>query len=183
MQCQNPSINVNRMSCIFHFHRILRAKSLYGTRQGKMKTGSSFWRNPFLPAHRVSNLKDEIRLMQSIADRPATLRGGKIESIRQGTAPVGAALKSSQTVSYPQNAANIPGVTVSIPAAGVDDHLRALEVALAIEQAQDDQAVIGNDVTVAAIFVITIGSGEFRTRGIPILLVSSMPIRSEEHTS
>src|SRR5262245_49667617 len=121
-----------------------------------MKTCPSFWPNPFLSANGIGSLEDEICLAQRIADRPAAIRRGKVESIRHRTAPIGTALKGGQSVAHTQDTANVASVTVGVPSAGVDDRLCTLKVALTIEQAQDDQAMIRNDVAVAAIFIIAI---------------------------
>src|SRR5688572_27266545 len=164
-----------RMSCVFHFQVIRGAKSLHRTGQGKMETRPAFWRNPFLPANGVGNLKNIISLTQSITDRPAAIRRWKIEPISHRTAPIGTTIKSSQSVAHTQNTANISGVAIGIPATSVDDGLRAVEIALAVEQAENNQAVIWNDVAVAGIFVVAVMDGEFCTRGIPIMAVSGMP--------
>src|SRR5688572_7734690 len=135
MHCQNSLTWPGRMRCVFHFQMILSAKSMYRTRQGKMEPRTTFWSRPFLAANGVGNLNDEIRLTKRITDRPSAIRSWKIESISHRTAPIWSTLKGSQSVAHAQNTANVARVTVSVPATGVDDSLRAVEVTLAVEQA------------------------------------------------
>src|SRR5688500_2423605 len=124
-----------------------------------------FWRNPFFPANGVGCLKNKICLTKSITDCPAAIRRWKIELIRHRAAPIGTALKSSQSVAPTHNTASVAGVTVGVPAAGVDDGLCALEVALAVEQTEENQAVIWDDMAVAPVFVVAVMSGEFCAGG------------------
>src|SRR5690349_17614907 len=156
------------MRCIFYFVLILRTESLHRTRQGKMKSCSAFWGKPFFAAKSIGVLKDEICLAQGIADRPTSIRTRKIKLICNRTAPIQITFESSQAVTHSENAANIAGVTVGVPPRSVDNCLSAVELSLAIQQAQDDQAMIRNDVTVAAIFIVAIMSGEFCSGCVPI---------------
>src|SRR5687768_3433055 len=102
-----------------------------------METCFSFWGNPFRPANRVSNLKNEIRLTKGITNRSASIRRWKIELISHRTAPIGTTFKSSQSVAHTQNTSNIAGITVGVPPGGIDDSLCAVEVSLAVEQAEN----------------------------------------------
>src|ERR1041385_7705970 len=121
------------MRCIFYFMLILRTESLHRTGQGKMKSCSLFWGSPFFAAKSMGGLKDEICLAQGIADRPTAIRTGKIKLICNRTAPIQITFESSQAVTHAKNAANIAGVTVRVPSRSVDNHLGAVELALAIQ--------------------------------------------------
>ena len=78
--------------------------------------------------------------------------------MRSATGPrkSGPVSDAGQAVLNAQQAAHVARVAVGVPAAGVDDHERLLEVAVAVEQGVDDQPVVGHHVTVAAILVIAV---------------------------
>ena len=123
----------------------------------------------------MCHLEDEIRFPKRIADRPSAIGCRKIKLIRHRTAPIEIALKSSQSVAYPKNTAHVASIAIGVPATGVDDGLCKVEVALAVEQAENHQAVIWNDMAVAAILVIAVLRGEFCTGSVPILTIRGMP--------
>src|SRR5687768_4746852 len=101
--------------------RVPRAKSLYGARQGKMETCSMFRRKPLFSANGISHLHDKVRLTESVTDCPAAIRAGEIELIGNRTAPVGTTLKGRQPITHSYDTTDIPGITVRVPAACVDD--------------------------------------------------------------
>jgi hypothetical protein len=164
------------MRSVFHLEILLRTKSLHGTGQGKMETCPTFWRNPTLSVNGISSLEDGIRLTKGVADRPSAICSWKIKLIRHRTAPIRTTFKRSQPIAHTQNTSDVSGVAVRVPATGVDDGLGALKVALTIEQTEDDQAVIGNDVAVSAIFVVAVLLGQFCARRVPIPALPGMPI-------
>src|SRR5689334_842486 len=75
-----------------------------------------------------------------------------------------------------QNTADIARITVGIPAAGVDDFLCKVEITLAVEQAENYQAVIGYDVAVSAISVVAIPLSELCARRVPIPAIHGVPV-------
>src|SRR5215217_8927230 len=163
------------MRCVFYFHLFLRTKALHRTRQGEMKTRPTFRRNPMPPMNGVCSCEKEIALTQSIADRATAIRRRKIEPIRHRTPPIGTTFERDQPISYTQNTTNVARVTVGVPAAGVDDGLCTMEVALAVEQPEQDQTMIRDNVAVASIFIVPIMACQFCATRVPILAIHRMP--------
>ena len=76
-----------------------------------------------------------------VGNRPAPVRSG------------GQTIKAEHDA---EQAPDIPCVAIGIPARGVDDDLRAMEVVGCIEHSHDHQRMVWHDMTIARVFVIAI---------------------------
>ncbi len=112
------------------------------------------------PLQRPSGVDDANRFGDRVGDGAASVGSREIHPVRHRSTPVIAALKRGEPVPDPEQAADIGGVAVGIPAAGVDDHLAAVEVAIAVEQRVDDEGVVRHHVAGAAPFVVAIFRGD-----------------------
>src|SRR5512139_3247325 len=105
-----------------------------------METSATLGGSPGLPAQGIRRFQDEIRLAQGVADCPAAICSWEIKPVGNRAAPIGSAIKSGQSIAHAQDAADISGIAVSVPAAGVDDGLPQAEISPAVKQAQDHQS-------------------------------------------
>ena len=104
-------------------------------------------------ASRVDQLQ---ALINSVRDGAAAISRGDVQAVGHGPAEIRTAGQARQPVLDAHQAADIARVAIGIPAAGIDDHQRTLEVVIAIKHREDHQAVIGHHVAVAAINVVAI---------------------------
>ena len=90
----------------------------------------------------------------------AAVGRGQQHAVRDRSAPVGTALlDAGQAVLDAQQAADVAGVAVGVPTAGVDDHQTLLEIVVPVQQRVDDEGVVGHHVAIAAILVVPVLSG------------------------
>ena len=91
--------------------------------------------------------------------------------MRSATGPrqSGPPSKRGQAVRDAEQAADVAGVAVGVPAGGVDDHQRLLEIAVAVQQGVDDQRVVGHHVAVAAVLVVAVVGGDPLPRLAPVV--------------
>jgi len=91
------------------------------------------------------------------------------------------AVKAATPLRIPEEATEIPGVAISVPAAGVHDHHRAVPVAVAVEQRKDDQAVVGDDVAAPAVAVVAVVTVEEVAGGPPVRLFNTPTTDAGDH--
>src|SRR5690606_31572800 len=72
----------------------------------------------------------------------------------------------------PEEATAVARVAVRIPAARVDDTEGFEEVVLAVEEAEDDQAVVGHHVAVAGVVIVPVLRRQKLPRPAPITCLS-----------
>ena len=137
-----------------------------------MELGAAFRRQRLLAGKAASHVDDVHRFAGAVADRPAAVGRRQVDAVGHRTAPVESLLETcldpGQPLLDPQETADVARVAVGVPAAGVDDLERLGEVALAVEQRQDDQAVVGDHVAVAAVLVVAVALGEPFPVGAPV---------------
>src|SRR3990172_8653409 len=110
-----------------------------------MEARAGFGRNARLAGQGPPNIGYANGFRGGVADRPPPVDRRQIEAVGDRPAPVGSGLDSLEAILDPEQTAQIAGVAVRVPAAGVDDRERLPEVILAVKQPEVDEAVIGDD--------------------------------------
>ena len=148
-----------------------------------METGTLFGGKRCRTGQRPPNVDHIDRLGHRIADRPPAIGGGQIEPIGDGAAKIGSSGQPGQSILDAEQTAHIAGVTIGIPATGIDDHQRFLKVIIAVQQGMDNQRVVRHHMTVTTILVIAIVGGDLFPRfapirlfGVPVAHVTNQPI-------
>ena len=153
-------LNVADGDHIAGFDRVLVHETLHGAGQVEVIKGAVFGRDRRLPAQRASRIDQADALGDGVGDRIAAIGRGNIHAVGDGPAIIGPGSQTGQPVLDAHQAADIARVAIGIPAAGIDDHERALEVVIAVEHGENHQTVVGHHVAIAAINVIAIAFGQ-----------------------
>ena len=124
--------------------------------QGEVETGTALGADRLLTGQVAADVDDAIRFRNRVGDASPAIGRREVEPVRHRAAPVGSHIQARQAVLDAEQAAQVPGVAVGVPARGVHDPEGLLEIVVAVEQREDDQAVIGNHVAVAAVDVIAV---------------------------
>src|SRR5262249_25947106 len=117
----------------------------------EVEAGAVLWGDGRLVGEGAAGVDDVEGLDRGVGDGAAAVGGGEVEAVGDRAAPVVVAGEGAETVFDAEEAADVAGVAVGVPAGGVDDHQRCAEVVLAVEEGVDDEGVVGDHVAVAAV--------------------------------
>ena len=116
------------------------------------------------PGQAVTEGRQAVRHPGGVGDHPAGVGARQVEAVRHRRAP--AVADRRQAAAHPQQAAHRAGVAIGVPAGGVGDQQRPVEVAGAGQERQDDQRVVGHHVAVAAVAVVAVALAD-AAEGVP----------------
>ena len=158
-------------------------KALHGAGQVEVEARPTLGRERGFAGQFAPQVGDEHTLLDAVGDRPAAVGGGQVEAVGHRAAPVGPGVDAGQAVVNAHEAADVARVAVGVPAGGVDDHQRFLEVVVAVEQPEEDQGVVGDHVAVAAVVVVAVafrdlvaGLAPVGVLGVPLAQVADQAV-------
>ena len=116
----------------------------------------------------------------------AAVGARQVTDVGHGTAPVGAALEPVEAATDTEQAAEVAGVAVGVPTGGVDDLEGLSEVAAAVQECVDDEAVVRDHVAVAAVTVVAVfaldGGERLAPRAVFRVPLADIADHAVEHT-
>ena len=153
----------------------MAGEALHGARKREVVASAALGRIEGAIGQRVAHAGDARGLGDGIADAAAGIGAWQIADVRNRPAPIGTGVDAGQAVLDAEQAAEIAGVAVGVPAGGVDDLQRLAEVVVAVQQAMHDQAVVRHHVAVAAVLVVAVVGLDLGEGGAPVRAVLGVP--------
>ena len=90
-----------------------------------------------------------------------------------GTSPFAADINAFEAEHRAHEAAHVAGIAIRVPARGANDRLRSCEVVGGVEQRHDHERMIGNDVAVAGMLVVSVARFDRFPRLAPVRIAFS----------
>jgi len=139
-----------------HLHAGFRLEALHRAGELEVVARPAFGRQRRLPVQRPPDVDHVVAHAHGVGDRPPAVGGGDVQPVGHRGAPVRPGLDPGQAVLDAQQAADVAGVAVRVPAGRVADHQGLLKVVVAVEQAEHDQAVVGHHVAYALVVLVAV---------------------------
>ena len=156
-------------------HALVAGEALHRAGHREVVAGAGLRRVEAAAGQRVAHAGDAHRLGDGIAHAAAAVRARQIADVRHRAAPIRPGIDALEPVLDAEQTAEVAGVAVRIPARGVDDLERLLEVVVAVQQGVNDQAVVGHHVAVATVLVIAVVGLDLAEGGPPVVAVGGVP--------